>query len=322
MTGAFTPIDLSKLPAPDVVETLDFEVILQALKTDLLARNPALADVIDLESEPAIKLLEDIAYRELLLRQRINEAAQSVMLAYSSGNDLDNLGAFPYNVERQLVDPGDPNAVPPVAPTYEDDERFRTRIQLALEGFSTAGPDGAYIFHGLSVDPQVKDISVDTPDYHLDNGSIIIDADAGLTNPQPGDVAVTVLSTEGDGTPSASLIEAVTATFNNDDIRPLTDHPRILAATIVTYTVSAMLYTYTGPDPETVRTAAEAAVTQYVQDHHRLGHDITLSGLYAALHQPGVQRVQLDNPLADLVIEGHQAAYCTAISVALGGIDE
>ena len=39
MTG-FSVIDLAKLPSPDVVETLDFEKILQDLKADLLTRAP------------------------------------------------------------------------------------------------------------------------------------------------------------------------------------------------------------------------------------------------------------------------------------------
>ncbi len=43
---------------------------------------------LELESEPATKLLQENAYRELLLRQRINEAAQAVMVAYAMGGDL------------------------------------------------------------------------------------------------------------------------------------------------------------------------------------------------------------------------------------------
>jgi phage-related baseplate assembly protein len=65
-------IDLSSLPAPGVIEELDFEVILRAMRDDLVARFPPIAPVIDLQSEPARKLLEVCAYRELLLRQRVN----------------------------------------------------------------------------------------------------------------------------------------------------------------------------------------------------------------------------------------------------------
>jgi phage-related baseplate assembly protein len=60
----FTAIDLSGLAPPDILETLDFEAIVTAMRNDLVQRFPAIADVIDLESEPARKLIEAFAYRE------------------------------------------------------------------------------------------------------------------------------------------------------------------------------------------------------------------------------------------------------------------
>ena len=47
---------------------------------------------------------DDPAYRELLIRQRVNDAARGVMLATASGTDLDNLAAN-FNVERLLITP-------------------------------------------------------------------------------------------------------------------------------------------------------------------------------------------------------------------------
>ncbi len=35
--------------------------------------------------EPIVKLLQENAYREVILRQRVNDAAKAVMLAYSTG---------------------------------------------------------------------------------------------------------------------------------------------------------------------------------------------------------------------------------------------
>ena len=71
-------IDLSRLPAPTVVEAIDYEMVLAALKADLVARWPDYTA--DLESDPAIKLLEVAAYREVLLRQRVNDAARAVLV--------------------------------------------------------------------------------------------------------------------------------------------------------------------------------------------------------------------------------------------------
>ena len=91
-------IDLSKLPAPKVIEDLDYEILLQNCLDDFLKRNSDYSTL--LESDPVIILLQVFAYRELLLRNRINQAAKANMLAYASGSDLDNLAAF-YSVKRE-----------------------------------------------------------------------------------------------------------------------------------------------------------------------------------------------------------------------------
>ncbi|HMV40736.1 MAG TPA: baseplate J/gp47 family protein [Plasticicumulans sp.] len=291
-----TAIDLSQLPAPTVVETLDYESVLAALQADFTARYPAFTAA--LESEPVLKLLEVAAWRELIVRGRVNDAARACMLAYALGADLDHLAAL-YGVQRLLLDAGDPTAVPPVPPTYESDTRLRARTQLALEGFSTAGPVGAYEFWALSADAHVLDVSVQSP--------------------VPGQVLVTVLDSRGNGTPDAALLAAVLTTLSAEDVRPLTDQVLVQAAEIVPYTITAALTVYPGPDAATVRVAAAAATTAYAASVHRLGYDVTLSGLYAALHQPGVQRVTLTAPTADLVLAVHQASHCTALTVTLAG---
>ncbi|EMA1803187.1 baseplate assembly protein, partial [Cronobacter turicensis] len=61
-------IDLSQLPAPDVVEELDFEAILAERKATLISLYPeeeqdAIARTLALESEPVVKLLQENAYR-------------------------------------------------------------------------------------------------------------------------------------------------------------------------------------------------------------------------------------------------------------------
>lgn len=100
-------IDLSQLPAPQIVDVPDFETLLAERKAEFVALHPkdeqeAVIRTLELESEPVTKLLQENAYRELLLRQRINEAAQAVMVAYAMGSDLDQLAAN-YNVKRLTV---------------------------------------------------------------------------------------------------------------------------------------------------------------------------------------------------------------------------
>jgi phage-related baseplate assembly protein len=294
-----TAIDLSQLSAPDVIEALDFETILEEMITDLQARDPAFNALV--ESDPAYKILEVAAYRELLIRQRVNDASLANMLAYAMGADLENLAAI-QNVERLVIDPGDPEANPPVDPTYESDTALRARVQLAPEGQSTAGPSGAYEYHALSAHGQVLDVSV--------------------VSPVPGEVLITVLSTEGDGEPDQDLLDIVEEALNDETVRPLTDQVTVQAATIIEYTIEATLYFYEGPDRATVLAAAEEAAEVYAAAHHRVGHDIILSGLYAALHQPGVQRVELTEPSASITVDTDEASYCTGITLTDGGTDE
>ena len=300
MPGTFTAVDLSRLPFPAVVEPLDFETILAAMLEDLRARLPAFDALV--ESDPAYKLLEVCAYRELLLRQRVNESAKAVTLAYAVGSDLDQIAAR-YNVARLVVDPGDPAALPvPIPPTLESDTDLRRRVQLAFEGFSTAGPDGAYLFHSLGADGRVLDASV--------------------YSPTPGYVVVSVLARDADGTAAPDLLVAVSNALNAERVRPLTDMVTVQSAAIVPFTVDAVLTLYPGPDSAVVLADATARLQAFVDDNHRLGRDITRAGLIAALCTAGVQNVALTLPAADLVITAQQAAYCTGHTITVGGFDE
>ncbi|QOL13295.1 baseplate assembly protein [Dickeya dianthicola] len=299
-------IDLSQLPAPDIVTVPDFETVLAARKAAYLALFPAderdaVVATLALESEPVVKLLQENAYREILLLQRINEAAQACMVAYALCNDLDQLAAN-YNVERLTVTPADETAVPPVDAVLESDDDLRQRIPAAFEGLSVAGPTGAYAFHALSADGRVSD--------------------ATAISPSPAAVTVTVLSRESDGTAPDDLLAAVAAALNDESVRPVADRVTVQSARVVPYTITARLYLYPGPEAEPIRQAAEAKLTAYISAQRRLGRDIRRSALYAALHVEGVQRVELDSPSADVVLDDTQAAYCTGHQVTIGGNDE
>lgn len=292
-------IDLSQLPVPTVVEAIDFEAIFAELLADLILRYPAFD--VPAESDPIYKVLEVAAYREMLVRQRVNEAARAVMLAYAAKEDLDNLGAL-FNVRRLQISPGDPTAIPLIPPVYETDADFRRRILLSLQGLSTAGPEGAYIYHALSA------------------AGVVLDASA--TSPNPGEVVVTVLARDGDGTASSELLTTVDNAVSAEDVRPLTDYVIVQSAEILPYAIAATLYFYPGPDSQVVLAEAEQMAQRYANEQHRLGKDITLSGLYAALHRPGVQRVEMSSPAATINVNRQQAAYCTRVTLIDGGIDE
>lgn len=299
-------IDLSQLPAPDVVEELDYEAILNDRKATLISLFPAdeqeaLARTLALESEPLTKFLQENAYREVMWRSRVNEAARAVMLAYAAGKDLDVMAANG-NTARLVVSPADDSTIPPTPAVMESDKDLRLRAQQAFEGLSVAGPEGAYEYHGRSADGRVADISV--------------------ISPNPAYITISVLSREGDGRASDELIAIVDKALNAEDVRPVGDRVTVQSAEIVPYQINATLYFYPGPESEPIRQAAEQQLKAYINAQRRLGRDIRQSAIYAALHVEGVQRVELSAPQSDLVLAKNQASYCTAWSINAGGTDE
>ncbi|MBT0719412.1 baseplate assembly protein [Rosenbergiella epipactidis] len=299
-------IDLSQLPAPQIVEVPDFETLLTERKAALIALYPAdqqdaITRTLALESEPITKLLQESVYRELLLRQRLNEAAQAVMVAYSLTSDLDQLAAN-YNVQRLTITPADNTTTPPTAAVMETDDDLRLRIPAAFEGLSVAGPTAAYEFHAKSTDGRV--------------------ADASAISPNPAEVVVTILSREGDGSADSELLALVDKALNDESVRPVADRLTVKSAQIIPYQIDATLYFYPGPEAKPIMSAAKQSLQTYINSQTRLGRDIRLSAIYAALHVEGVQRVELAAPLADVVLDKTQAASCTGWTVTSGGTDE
>lgn len=295
VTGS-SSVDLSRLPAPTIVEQLSFETIFAGMVADLQARLPTFDATI--ESDPAVKVLQVAAYRELLIRQDFNDRARQLLVAYATGANLDHLAAI-FRVERRVL--VEANPLLGVDQVLESDDEFRRRVTLAPESYTVAGPELAYVFHALSAHPDV--------------------IDATATSPVPGDVVVTVLSRNGDGSATPEMLQAVAARANGETVRPLTDNVTVQGPEVRPFAIAAEVFTFHGPDATIIVDAARASLDRYLAANRRLGRDITLSGLYGALHVAGVQRVVLAEPLETLTITPLQVANCTAIAVEFGGYD-
>ncbi len=176
----------------ELIEHLSFEEIFFQMKEELVRRDASFTALV--KSDPAIKILETAAWRELLLRQRINEAAKGNVLKFATGKNLDNLAEF-YGVERQ---------------DGEDDERLRKRIKA--KGWSTGGSKEHYRYHALSADSRVQDALVESK--------------------LPGSVQISILSTKL-STPSEELINIVRERVNQDNIRVLTDTIEVVGCNII-----------------------------------------------------------------------------------------
>ncbi|MEJ5039173.1 baseplate assembly protein [Pseudomonas sp. MYb398] len=290
-------VDLSALPAPQVLEDLDFEEVFQ---DDLAAFKLHMGDNWDalLESDPAIKLLEVSAYRKMGNRARINDAAKALMLAFAKGTDLDHLAAN-VGLKRLVVQAEDLVSVPPVAEVREEDDALRERVQLVYEGLTTAGPRNSYILHAR-------------------NASGLV-ADATAESPAPAVVDVTVLSLEGTGVASAELLAEVAAHLNDDDVRPVADRVNVRSAEVIPYRIDAVLY-LAGNGPETEATLAECQrrLQAWINPRRRLGVEVSRSAIDAQLHISGVGRVELTG-WTDIRPSKAQAAWCNGFKLTRGG---
>ncbi|HBT3887546.1 TPA: baseplate assembly protein [Klebsiella pneumoniae] len=296
-------IDLSQLPKPTIIEELDFETILVDVKALMVAAFPAdqqsaVAAALGLESEPLNIIAQAMAYRELLLRQRINEGVAACMLSHSTGDDLDNIAAN-LDTERLTITA----ATDTTDAVTESDEALRLRAQAAFEGMSVAGPSAAYEYFARSASGKVADVKA--------------------SSPAPAEVVIAVLSTEGDGTASPELLADVAEAVNDEEVRPLGDRVTVRSAEVVDYEINATLYLYPGPESEPIINAADASLQKFLkQNNKKISRDVARSAISAALHVQGVQRVVLNAPADDIRISDVQAARNIGYHLENGGTDE
>ncbi|WP_180644458.1 baseplate assembly protein [Acinetobacter bereziniae] len=299
-------IDFSQLAPPDIIETIDYEAILLDRKNDLIAKfnddeKDKIAEILNRESEPLTKFLEENAYRETVLRNRINTGARALLLAFATGNDLDQIGAN-FNVKRLIITSADNTKTPPTPAVYESDDAFRERIQLAFDTLSVAGPEAAYKKIARDSDGRVGDVTV--------------------VSPQPAYITLTILQADSqNGSASAELIQIVEKAVNAEDKRPIGDRVTVQSAQVIDYSINAKLFIGKDPEAATLLHQAIKNVTDYATKQKRLGRSIRMSAIYAALHIDGVSRVELTSPTTDVVLTAAQASYCTNISVVIGGVE-
>ena len=138
-------LNLSSLPDPEIIETISYQSIFDSLRSDFQTRYSDFSALV--ESDPVIKLLEVAAYREVILRARVNDAFKATLLAFAAAGDLDNLAAF-YGLTR-LAD--------------ETDAELRDRTINRIQGSSTAGGAAWYRYQALTANNGVRDARVTSP---------------------------------------------------------------------------------------------------------------------------------------------------------------
>ncbi len=310
--SVYSPINLIRLPTPNVIEPTSPEDAVTAMRAEISAHfadDHPIHAALTLESEPINKVIEVLGYRWSLKISEINRKARGLTLAYAIGADLDHVGVTYYRLQRKLIQAEDKTTAPPKPAIYESDDDYRYRLALSVEANTMAGSAGSYEFHALSASPEVFSVTVDSP--------APTEVDVYLAGQIEGDVLEQDNKTVGVSQSAvATVYEALTA----DDVRPLTDLVHVHSATAKAYQIQAIVYIKSGISPQLILANGLTALRQYLTDNFKPNSRVAISKLIGALDVVGVSRIELIHPASDVMVTVGQVAHCTAWDiVALSG---
>jgi phage-related baseplate assembly protein len=313
-----TDINLDDLPEPNIIDEVDYEQLLLDRKNALIKLNPKYAAVLELESDPLTADLEVGAFREYMLRHRINEAAQARLLAKARLEDLDHLGYF-YGISRG---------------TAESDDDYRIRIRDRILGSSTAGSAANYRSQAEKIEPVgIRDIAIDSPKGGEVRVSILVQsgycfrrksmikelgefncADFCTEVEDPGDREDNTCPRFTDL--SAVLIQDVRDHVTSDDIRMLTDTVNVVPSVKVVIDVNAEIYLQPGI-PDVVFEQIVLGFKDAWKKEGKLGWDLTPSWIIGQLQHEGVHHVNLIEPTEATEITPNQSAFPGTVTITL-----
>ena len=302
MSSVFTAINLQGLPPPNLIKPINPEAELLEIRADFAAKFPAnhpIHAALALESEPVNKILEVLAYRYSLKVSEINRTARSLMLAYATNADLDHIGVTYYRVQRKVLQVEDLTLNPIAPKILEDDAAYRDRLALSVESETAAGSAGSYLFHALSASPNVFNATVHSPAPS--------EVDIYLSGQVEGDVLEQATKTVG---VAPSAVADVYAALISDDVRPLTDLVRVHSATAKAYRINAVVYVKAGISPQLILDQGLIKLRQYLRSVFKPGQRIATSQIIGALDVIGVSRIELTEPISDILVDFSQVAHC------------
>ncbi|WP_460117508.1 baseplate J/gp47 family protein [Pseudomonas sp. S2_C03] len=318
----------NQLAEPSIVTVQAFEDLLAEFKTFVVeyvgARSPQTAAKLKIslenESELLTLALEAFCVRLQLHQRKYNARIKQMLAWWATGSNLDARLAD-MGLERQLLDPGDPQAFPPVLAQYESDDDARLRYYLAPHA-PAAGSRMQYrreVFTlgerpVVRVDTQAPGEVTVTYSFEPDGFAAQV-KDGNGRRTAPGEVMVTVLAREGDGSASDALLDGVRQHFARPDVRPETDRVTVQGAHIHNYRIRVVARINPGPDSGLTKLAAQAQLRAYAQSCHRLEGRVDPSWIDYTLHSAGAVQVEILEPLEPIVTTAFEAPYCTAVEV-------
>ena len=189
------------------------------------------------------------------------------------------------------------------------DDEFYDLMRASMDAYSTAGPQGGYIYIAKRVSTEIADVVANSPVAGMVDLYVLMD---------DGTVAQTEVKN--------AVLDACSA----DTVRPLTDLVSVKDPETVEYDIS---FTYYIPSDASVSSAeieaaVDAAVKQYMAwQCGKLGRDINPSYLIGLLMQTGIKRVDLTSPTFTVLKDGSnkdtpQVATVGDITATNGGYED
>lgn len=283
-------LNIASLPPPAIIEPLSFEVVFAELLADAARRLNEASIVYDVnaqENNSVALLCEAFAYRELLIRARVNDAARANLLAFARGTDLDHLAYF-YDVVRL---PG------------ELDDRLQRRVMLTIQGRSTGGTAPRYKAEALAASLRVADVEV----YRSGTSPV---------------VHVAIFAADNDGVADAALVDLVRAALNDPAVRMVNDTLVVRSAVFKVVDIVAEIWLL----PETPDTLIlppapgqpsplEAQLRAAWAAEAGLGFDLVGEWIAGRLMVAGVQKAKVVSPAADEIAAPEEAISIGSVTL-------
>jgi phage-related baseplate assembly protein len=328
----FPVIDPHTLADMKVLEIIDTERIItdrMARVKDVWTRNDppagAIYDVENLEFDP-IRIVEEAdTYFELLLRDRVNQAARAITLAFGSGSDLDGIASrYPGGVPRLALVPTPLETNPD---HWETDVAYRRRVWLSPNWLSPHGTADAYVAWALTADPTLRDASAVTTEgtgkvyvtILADSGSVSAMPWEHVRDPLSGELQYTRATPEIMPTPTIQQILDVLAYLKHDGRRGLTDVINVYGPKVTTINYKARVWLFPGVTETLAFNAIESAVAALIEKQRWLGYDHSKMALDAALAQTGVHHAIIDEPFTDTNVTSRGVVRVNLVTISLAG---
>lgn len=267
---------MSAVPFPESLKHPGYETLLSEAKSRLISKiqkdidhsfQPDLS-----ESDPMLKFLEVLIYREFLVRQQVCDAIKASFVTTATGGDLACLANI---LLDESIDELSTQA-------HTNPELVRSKIQAFwADEFHNTGTESAYIHHAKQYDPlNILDVSVYATWESTSNPIIYIYL---LIRDPLG----------GNGKNLGRYIDPVTSYLYGDHLHRIGEQVIVRGCNLLQFRIEATLTYDPGVNIEQIQQAIKVHLNNYFDKHQMIGYTIRADKLYTYFYQPGVQTVSI-----------------------------